>query len=224
MPIYNAVIGEIDFKETRRYAGLQKAIDFDESMIRAACDDTLLLAEPKGIWNAYDYDCLSHKAADGTSTLVGKSIAKHLAGCEKIIIMAVTVGEAIETEITRRFEVGEYAHAVLMDAAATAAVEQTADELERAITQNIAARGYDLRPRFSPGYGDWPLTQQTEMMRLSGANEIGISLSEKFMLQPRKSVTAVVGLIKRSDGGDGNAKKKKSCADCDRLDCPSRRS
>ena len=48
MPVYNAPLLAIDAKETRRYAGLMKAIGFDESKIEAACQDARLLAAPKG--------------------------------------------------------------------------------------------------------------------------------------------------------------------------------
>ena len=57
MPIYNAPLLAIDAKETRRYAGLMKAENFDEGKIEAACQDARLLAAPKGIWQLYDYDC-----------------------------------------------------------------------------------------------------------------------------------------------------------------------
>ena len=57
MPVYNAPLLSIDAAEARRYAGLQKAADFDEEKILEACEDARLLAVPKGIWEIYDYDC-----------------------------------------------------------------------------------------------------------------------------------------------------------------------
>ena len=55
MPVYNAPLLSIDPKETRRYAGLQKASEFDENRIREACEEACLLAVPRGIWQIYDY-------------------------------------------------------------------------------------------------------------------------------------------------------------------------
>ena len=46
MPVYNAPLLQIDPKETRRYAGLMRAKDFDERLIEEACQDARLLAEP----------------------------------------------------------------------------------------------------------------------------------------------------------------------------------
>ena len=197
MPIYNARIVNIDPVETRRYAGLHKSEKFDEQIIISACEDAQLLIDVRGIWKMYDYDCKSQTVlADSPFKIEGKSITKHLEGCEKVICIAVTVGEAIENEVTNRFKIGEYVSSMLLDAAATTAVEQAADIMEKAITQEIARDGYTMRWRFSPGYGDWALTQQPALFKLTGAEEIGIKLSSAMMMIPRKSITAIIGLVK----------------------------
>ncbi|MCR5758306.1 MAG: methionine synthase [Selenomonas sp.] len=223
MPVYNAPLLAIDAKETRRYAGLQKAATFDEEKILAACEDARLLAAPKGIWTVYDYDCQSQQIqAAHPCKIKGKKIAQHLNGCEKVIILAATVGEAIEAAVTRRFNEGEYSNAVIMDAAATAAVEQLADGMEKAIAPQMAAQGYLMKWRFSPGYGDWPLEQQPDLVRLAQANKINIHLSTSLMLIPRKSITAIIGLYRKQEGAIPN-NKHGGCAHCQQKDCPSRK-
>ena len=140
MPVYNAPLLTIDPKETRRYAGLMRAKDFDEKFIEDACQDARLLAEPRGIWQLYDYDCENQIVkADPPFHIEGRKIGKHLAGCDKVILLAVTVGDAIEDMVTKRFADGEYASSVLLDAAATTAVEQLADGMEKAIKPKMAA-------------------------------------------------------------------------------------
>ena len=102
MPIYNAPILQVDPKETRRYAGLQKAVDFDEKMIEEACEDARLLANPRSIWQIYDYDCRTRTiTASPDFRIQGEVIGKHLIGCEKVILLAATIGEEIEQEIGR---------------------------------------------------------------------------------------------------------------------------
>ena len=216
MPVYNAPLLTIDPKETRRYAGLMRAKDFDEKFIEDACQDARLLAEPRGIWQLYDYDCESQIVkADPPFHIEGRKIGKHLAGCDKVILLAVTVGDAIEDMVTKRFADGEYASSVLLDAAATTAVEQLADGMEKAIKPKMAAQGYGMRWRFSPGYGDWPLEQQPELIR--------VTLSESKMLVPRKSVTAIIGLYKEVKGAEETKHAANGCAACDKTDCPSRK-
>ena len=48
--------------------------------------------------------------------------------------------------------------------------------------------------RYSPGYGDYPLECQDELIRLlDGARKIGLNVSRSHLLIPRKSITAVMG-------------------------------
>ncbi|MBQ3442618.1 MAG: methionine synthase, partial [Selenomonadaceae bacterium] len=76
-----------------------------------------------------------------------------------------------------------------------------------------------LRWRFSPGYGDWDLTAQEKLFTISGAEQIGMSLTSAMMLEPRKSITAIIGLKRTAD----NLQAKKDCATCDKFDCPARK-
>ena len=226
MPVYNAPLLQIDAKETRRYAGLMKAKDFDESKIADACQDARLLATPRGIWQVFDYDCQTQEIkANPPCIIEGSQIGAHLAGCDKVILLAATVGDAIEETVTKKFADGEYSASVLLDAAATTAVEQIANSMEKAIKPKAAAKGYGMRWRFSPGYGDWPIEQQPELIRLSRAADIGISLSSSMMLVPRKSITAIIGLYKedKSNPDAAISPHAKGCAACGKLDCPARK-
>lgn len=226
MPLYHPALRAVDPKETRRYAGLSRAEGFREEHIEAACEDALLLAEPRGIYELYDYDCAAQIVkSQPPFHIEGKKIGAHLAGCEKVILLAVTVGGAIEKEVSARFRRGEYTSAVLLDAAATTAVEQVADAVEHMLAPKIARAGFTSRWRFSPGYGDWPLTQQPEMIRTTNCRSIGVQLTSSLMLEPRKSVTAIIGLArtqgKASDTDAASAHT--SCDACTQTDCPARK-
>ncbi|MCR5834559.1 MAG: methionine synthase [Selenomonadaceae bacterium] len=222
MPIYNAQILAIDESETRRYAGLRKAQNFGEKNIRDACDEALLLLRVRGAWEIYEYDDINNIVkSEPNFKIVGKSIEKHLSGCEKVICMSVTVGGDIENEVTKKFERGDYLASVLLDAAATAAVEQVADAMEKHFAAMFGKDGFKLRWRFSPGYGNWDLTEQAKLFKICGAEQIGVRLTSSMMLEPRKSVTAIIGLEKIT------AKKysdlpPKNCAACNNLQCAMR--
>ena len=221
MAIYNAQILAIDAAEARRYAGLRKVPTFGEKNIRDACEEALLLLEVRGAWEVYDYDCANQIVESQPPVkIAGKSIVKHLNGCEKVICMATTVGFAIEREIAKKFERGEYLASVLLDAAATSAVEQAADAMEKHFAATFAKDGFKMRWRFSPGYGDWNLTAQEQLFKIAGAEQIGMRLTSAFMLEPRKSVTAIIGLysMRNEELGIRNG----ICKACDRIDCHAR--
>ena len=224
MPIYQPPLLTIDPKETRRYADLMKAKDFSEDLILEACQDARLLAEPKGIWELYDYDCQSQRVEASPPFIIeGQKLGRHLSGCDKVILLSATVGETIENEVTQRFQNGRYAESVLLDAAATTAVEQVADGMEKMLGPKMAAQGYQMRWRFSPGYGDWPLSQQPEVLRLAKAEEIGVRLSSSLMLVPRKSITAIIGLYRATGATADHQHNPNGCAACTNYNCPSRK-
>ena len=219
MPIYNAPLTAIDRRETLRYAGLAKKNSFAPELVETALEEALLLVMPQSVWEIYNYNADAQKIlAAHPLRLTGEKIGGHLAACEKIVVLCATVGEDIERAVTEHFARGEYTLAVLLDAAATAAVEQTADATEEIIGQTAKKRGLKMRTRFSPGYGDWPLTEQRSILPLAGGDKIGVTLTESLMLMPRKSITAVIGLSREPQG----IAPVTRCAACNKTDCPSR--
>ena len=227
MPIYNAPILTVDSVETRRYAGLQKAEDFKQELIDEACQEARLLIQPKGIWQIYEYDADAQTAYNFDHTievrLQGKSIAKHLQKSCKVAVLAATIGEEIENQVTQLFEQGRYSFSVLLDAAATTAIEEVADGMEKNIFNVVKRQGLAMTWRFSPGYGDWPIEQQPEVLAMAHGEEIGVALTEALMLMPRKSITAIIGLYYPEKGCE-QPTGKHDCAQCSKTDCPARRS
>ena len=77
-----------------------------------------------------------------------------------------------------------------------------------------------LRPRFSPGYGDFSILYQKDVLRMLDApKKIGLTMTDGYMLTPTKSVTAIIGI--------SNTKEpchRKGCEECDKSDCVYRRS
>lgn len=221
MPIFNASLTSIDKSETKRYAGLNKVV-FDEKLIDDACLEAQLLSQAKGIWQIYDYNHVTHTIEAEIPVMIkGKVVQRHLQNAAKIIVLAVTIGEDIENAITDHFKTNKYTHSVLLDAAATTAVEMAADSMEKTIKQEVQKKGYQTLMRFSPGYGDWDITFQPQMLHLATADEIGITLTDSMMLIPRKSVTAVIGLVPNCDGNSLN--NRHDCKNCNKLDCLARK-
>ncbi len=144
-----------------------------------------------------------------------------LSQCETAVVCAVTLGEQLD-DVLRDPSLSAYDQWVF-DQVATAAVEAVMDELEAEIITGLqrgpsgAARA--LTARYSPGYCDWPLTEQRLMFALLRPEKIGLTLSESYLMQPQKSVTAVMGI------GDAAmvAKYGIACRRCDRPRCPFRR-
>jgi len=196
MPIYNPMITEIDEKETRRYAGLAGHTSFPPDRVRQACEDAHVLTKAQGSWQLYAYD--PDEAAllcDPPFFFDSPAVVNHLSGSLHVAALAVTIGPALEEEVSTRFSAGNYTDAYLLDAAGSAAVETAADLLNQAIVQYAARLGCLTTRRFSPGYGAWDIRNQPRLLRLAEGHLIGMKTTSSCMLTPRKSVTAVIGLL-----------------------------
>ena len=78
--------------------------------------------------------------------------------------------------------------AICLDAAATAAIESSLDDLEKTLDGKLTSR-------FSCGYGDLPIQTQKEICQvLDTQRKIGVFVNETFMMSPQKSVTAIIGI------------------------------
>ena len=129
----------------------------------------------------------------GTELLLsGQTAERMLAQCDQAVLLACTLGTKFDAMV-RSAQVRDMARAVILDACGSALVEQGCDEAER----DIAARfpGLYLTDRFSPGYGDLPLSLQPAICGLLDAERrVGIHVTSSFLMNPSKSVTAVIGL------------------------------
>lgn len=92
----------------------------------------------------------------------------------------------------RRLAVMSAADTILAQAIGTAAVEKVIDGIEDEIRSSLSP-GEELKKRWSPGYGDKPLSMSREILdKLDARRKIGVSLTGSFLLVPSKSVTAVL--------------------------------
>ncbi len=219
MPFFNGILSPMDQKEMMRYAGLPKLKEFPEEEILDTIREMTALAEPRGVWEIFSYDPLQQKIMSPSPlALKGRSIRRHLEDCLTVAIMAVTVGEEAERQISEYFADGHYTRGLLLDAAATAAVEHLADQLNRYIEKKVTGKGQVCTWRFSPGYGDWPVTQQASLCSLLGTEKIDVNVTAYSMLTPRKSVTAVIGI------SDCPVRRRpKDCGACTLQSCAFRR-
>ena len=146
------------------------------------------------------------------------NLKKNLSGCDSVLVMAVTVGAEVDRLLARYGKLS-VAKAVVMQAAAAAMVEAYCNELNAGWKKEYLEKGLYLRPRFSPGYGDFPLSVQKQILDgLEAGKRIGITLTEGFLMLPSKSVTAVIG-VSRTPA----ACVIEGCEACGKKDCAFRR-
>lgn len=184
---------EIQQTELLRYLGWhgQEIDDSLQDKLDGAAKRCLELATPRSLVRKFALN--KDMTLSGTDFLLeGEDIRAHLGGCKEIYLLAATVGLETERETAKLFAEGKATDALLMDTAASCAVEAYADD----ICADLEKSGQRaLTERFSCGYGDFPLSAQPKILRLLSADtRLGLYTDESFLLSPRKSITAVIGI------------------------------
>lgn len=211
----------IDRKEALRYMGFgrnnpdERTLDMMEECIREAEK----VMQPRNVHRRFrlkvdDNDNISA----GGLTFHSKNLAKNLTGCGEIIFFAATLGNGVDM-LMNRYNKLSIAKAAVLQGVGAAAIEAYCNECQRAIEEELKAEGLFLRPRFSPGYGDLPLTIQGEFLDVLAAYKtVGIILSDGGVMLPEKSVTAVMGI-----SGENSRCHIEGCEICGKKDCAYRR-
>lgn len=152
-----------------------------------------------------------------TLHLTGADIFSHLTGAPAVAVMAATLGTGVDRaiDIANRQDM---TRALVLDATASATIEAVCDKAEAAIKQEIQGRFPYSNFRYSPGYGDLPLSLQPSLITLLNAERsIGLTCSPSLILLPRKSVTAVFGLFEQLPSEAGLSSKD-ACLGCRAYD------
>lgn len=146
--------------------------------------------------------------------LDGSDIVRHLRGARECALFACTLGAKSEQELAR-LNASNPLDALIYDAACSALVERVADATEARIVAEAAQRNLHANWRYSPGYGDLPLSVQPRFLAVLRAFEtMGLTVTDTDLLLPTKSVTAVVGLFD-DPPADG---KPRLCGSCHMKD------
>lgn len=203
---------DLDRGEALRYMG-SRALNPDymtnELMDRAE-NDILKICRPAYTFTEIPFD---------SAVLGGNDIKRVLKNSEKVIVIAATLGIYVD-KLMRKTQITDMAQAVVVDAMASVAVEQFMDKIEEEL--KIRYSDYYFTNRFSPGYGDYPLDRQKEIVKLLNTEKkLGLSLTDSLMLNPTKSVTAVIGLGKNPVNQEKDCASK--CSKCNKKDCLYRR-
>ncbi len=186
---------KLDIDEVLRYLGVRE--DPDGATVRAVAEeaDKLLAAvRPRYVYRLFPVERgRSGVVLQGSGVILpGEMAGRMLAGCHEAALLACTLGAGFETML-RAAQARDMARAVILDACGSALVEAGCDKAER----EIAARcpGKYLTDRFSPGYGDLPLgIQEAICSVLDASKRLGIQVGSSLLMNPTKSVTAVIGL------------------------------
>ena len=196
---------KVDRSETLRYLGYKGGhIPEDvEKMLTECMEKIEEIANIRYVYKVFNVDEVALK---------GNDIAAHLENCQNCIFMAATIG--IETDdFVKRMQLKDMTRAVILDACGSSAIENVCTQVEEILREQFGYKGMYVTGRFSPGYGDMPVSQQRELCELIDAQrKIGVYITDSNMIIPVKSVTAVLGISKTEP--KTKTEKNSNCDSC----------
>lgn len=118
-----------------------------------------------------------------------RDLIRTLNGFKEAYVMAVTLGNGVD-RLLNKLSVTSVTKHFITDALASSYAEAAADYVEEKLKGNsISTR------RFSPGYGDLPLSIQNEVLELINASRlVNIKMNKSLLMTPTKSITAIMGI------------------------------
>ncbi len=207
-----------DKSEILRYCGV-KEVDAETEKLLSEC-----LSECEGIFSykvcymvspvtitgdVIDFDFAEAKSA---------ALSKNLSQCDRVLLFAATTGLDIDRLILKYSRVNA-AKALVFQAIGAERIEALCNAFCDDMQAEFEDKGLYLRPRFSPGYGDFTIEFQRNIFSVLDCNrKIGLSLNESLIMSPSKSVTAIVGISDKKC-----RKHDESCMYCEMKNCSFRR-
>jgi hypothetical protein len=154
------------------------------------------LLRPKVIYQEFAVKGVRHERLllNGGQTLESKLLVQHLAAAKALCIVLCTIGEALETRVSRTW-VSNTVYALALDGVGSAAVEALANAACRYFEKQAAEKGLQVSIPLSPGMVDWPVEEgQPQIFRLLGEAGAAVRLTPSYMMIPRKSLTMIMGI------------------------------
>lgn len=146
-------------------------------------------------------------------------ITQYIKCSDYMIIFLVTIGERVEKIAGEMTSGKDPLQGYLLDRIGSFAVESLAESVEKKIRRDHSRTKKSVSRRYSPGYCDWPIEDQRILAGIVDFSRIGVSLTEGYMMLPKKSISAIVGV---GDSGIFTGSGS-TCGICEKKDCLYRR-
>ncbi len=178
-------------REILRYAGCKEAEEAATALMRACVEEAKPVLTYKVCYLELPLQRTGDMCGLGNFTMASKQLANNLKGCERALVFAATVGVGLDRLIAKYGHIAP-SKALMMQAIGAERIEALCDAFCEDMERTYGA---ELRPRFSPGYGDLALEVQRSIFGLLECEKrIGLTLNDSMLMSPSKSVTAIVGL------------------------------
>jgi hypothetical protein len=152
-------------------------------------------------------------SVQGITFFPGKMVASALKKSDRIAFFIVTAGERVELHSKKLIREGCSLEGLIADLIGSEIAEEAAEKVHQRIGSEMAARGLRITNRYSPGYCNWPVSDQQSLFGLMGGNCCGVKLTKSSLMLPIKSISGIVG------AGEHVRNRGYACAKCTAGHC-----
>ena len=180
--------------EICRYAGMPKASQAEPLMLECLRE----LGDIRGrlCWRTFPILRQEGRLDLGFCRTSSESLALNLRDCSRLALFAGTLGIGIDRLLAKYGRLSP-AKQLWFQAIGAAGVEAMCDAFceELKTLAGHGGRPVQTKPRYRPGFGDFGLEYQPFIFEaLDCPRNLGLTLTDSFLMSPTKSVTALVGL------------------------------
>jgi hypothetical protein len=166
------------------------------NLAEQAIQEGLPLVEPSVISKTFSVEAVRHERLifAGGEHLNGKLTAHHLAQARQVHVLLCSIGDSLERYAEEVWS-SSAVYSLALDGVGSAAVEALANAACRRLEDLAGRQGWKSSIPLSPGMLDWTVEEgQPQIFHLLRDEPLPVSLSESFIMQPRKSLTMVIGV------------------------------
>ena len=140
-------------------------------------------------------------------------VTRQFREADKTALFACTIGDGMEKWAQQCTVIGDISTSYFIDTIASQVVENVADLLHDHIEKTMSEDNLKITNRYSPGYCNWPVSEQHILFSLLPENFCGIKLTESALMLPVKSISGIIGI------GKDVSFSEYSCNQCGVQDC-----
>ncbi len=202
-----------------------RSTDAPSASIAALIDDCIAKSLPL-LQPTFSHVIREVRSVDGRISLLddgsrfeSEVVARLLEQCDEVAVYVSTIGSHIEEMSSALAEDGYITESYVVDSIGSSATEKLAEAVQKKIAEEASAIGLCVSRRFSPGYCDWSIAQQSVVFSIAAGDTAGVRLTPDCVMVPRKSSSGIIGIGRC----DGNVETYNPCVTCPKTVCPGRR-
>ena len=168
-----------------------------DSLIDEITGQSLEIASPSAcyaIYEAPEFIDKIHLHITELEFTLNRIVLSALKKSSHLAVFICTAGKG-PGELSRGFiSEGHSLEGLIADLIGSEIAEEAAEFIHRKIGFDMQERDMQITNRYSPGYCNWPVSDQQNLFHLMNGHNCGVQLTETSLMLPIKSVSGFVGV------------------------------